>query len=146
MIIEEFGPKKYIGKKQVLNRKTEDTKTIPKDKFQRYWLKLPACIRFILTIPLMIIYLIPCFIITETIKYLWNNKYWVIGIVGTSAAIYFTLVTKYGADRLAEAAKVLLGGLLLIIIIKNFFSILSFLFFSGILYFIYWAVMHALTQ
>ena len=143
MIIEEFGPKKYIGKKQVLNRKTEDTKTIPKDKFQRYWLKLPACIRFILTIPLMIIYLIPCFIIT---KYLWNNKYWVIGIVGTSAAIYFTLVTKYGADRLAEAAKVLLGGLILIIIIKNFFLILSILFYSGIIYLIYWAVMHALTQ
>ena len=142
MIIEEFGPKKYIGKKQFLNRKTEDTKTIPKDKFQRYWLKLPACIRFILTIPLMIIYLIPCFII----KYLWNNKYWVIGIVGTSAAIYFTLVTKYGADRLAEAAKVLLGGLILIIIIKNFFLILSILFYSGIIYLIYWAVMHALTQ
>lgn len=94
----------------------------------------------------MIIYLIPCFIITETIKYLWNNKYWVIGIVGTSAAIYFTLVTKYGADRLAEAAKVLLGGLILIIIIKNFFLILSILFYSGIIYLIYWAVMHALTQ
>ena len=146
MIIEEFGPKKYIGKRQVLNRKTEDTKTIPKDKFQKHWLKLPACIRFILTIPLMIFYLIPWFIITETVKYLWNNKYWVIGIVGTTAAIYFTLVAKYGADRLAEAAKVLLGGLVLIIIIKNFFLILSILFYSGIIYLIYWAVMHALTR
>lgn len=142
MIIEELGPK------QLKNKKTENTKTkvIPKDKFQKYWLKLPAYIRFILTIPLMIFYLIPCFIITETIKYLWNNKYWVIGIVGTTAAIYFTLVEKYGADRLAEATKVLLGGFLLIIIIKNFFSILYFLFFSGILYLIYWAVMHALTR
>lgn len=146
MIIEEFGPKKNIGKKQVLNRKTEDTKIIPKDKFQKYWLKLPAYIRFILTIPLMIFYLIPCFIITETVKYLWNNKYWVIGIVGTTTAIYFTLVAKYGADRLAEAAKVLLGGLVLIIIIKNFFLILALLFYSGIIYLIYWAVMHALTR
>ena len=50
MIIEELGPK------QLKNKKTENTKTkvIPKDKFQKYWLKLPACIRFILTIPLMI--------------------------------------------------------------------------------------------
>lgn len=146
MIIEEFGPKKNIGKKQVLNRKTEDTKIIPKDNFQKYWLKLPKCIRFVLTPPLMIFYLIPYFIITETIKYLWNNKYWVIGIVGTTAAIYFNLVAKYGADRLAEAAKVLLGGLILIIIIKNFFLILYLLFWSGIIYLIYWAVMHALTR
>lgn len=141
MIIEELGPK------QLKNKKTENTKTkvIPKDNFQKYWLKLPKYIRMILVVP-MLLCAAAYLTVTETIKYLWRNKYWVIGIVGTIAAIYFTLVAKYGADRLAEATKVLLGGFLLIIIIKNFFFILSLLFYSGIIYLIYWAVMHALTH
>lgn len=141
MIIEELGPK------QLKNKKTENTKTqvIPKDKFQKYWLKLPKYIRMILVVP-MLLFAAAYLAVTETMKYLWKNKYWVIGIVGTIAAIYSTLLAKYGADRLAEAAKVLLGGFLLIIIIKNFFFILSLLFYSGIIYLIYWAVMHALTR
>jgi uncharacterized membrane protein len=141
MIIEELGPKQFK------NKKTENTKTqvIPKDKFQKYWLKLPKYIRMILVVP-MLLFAAAYLAVTETMKYLWKNKYWVIGIVGTIAAIYSTLLAKYGADRLAEAAKVLLGGFLLIIIIKNFFFILSLLFYSGIIYLIYWAVMHALTR
>ena len=129
---------------KIREQREKEAQIIPKDNFQKYWLKIPMIIRYILVIPAMLI-TFPIVLIQLILEAIWKNKYYIIGLVGIFAASYYYLVGKYGAHRLSEAMKALCGGILLIIIIKYFFAILSMLFWGGVLYLIYWAVMHALV-
>lgn len=129
---------------KIREQREKEAQIIPKDNFQKYWLKIPMIIRYILVVPAMLI-TFPIVLVQLILEAIWNNKYYIIGIIGICAASYYYLVGKYGAHRLSEAMKALCGGILLIIIIKYFFAILSMIFWGGVLYLIYWAVMHALV-
>ena len=129
---------------KIREQREKEAQIIPKDNFQKYWLKIPMIIRGILVIPAMLI-AFPIGLIQLILETIWKNKYYIIGLVGILAALYYYLVGKYGAHRLSEAMKAICGGILLIIIIKYFFAILSMFFWGGVLYLIYWAVMHALV-
>ena len=140
MDIKKFSPKAQ-----------NEEKIIPKDNFQKYWLMLPAPIRVVLVIPTMTILFtvelikIPLDFIIDFAKHRYILFTMLLLLCYSAFSKYAELVSTYGEENVYKAAKVLGGGILMIFILCNLWTIVALAFMYGICYFIYWAVMRALT-